>query len=544
VLKRDKKDGREFAAEIVRHFLEDEAMPGREAELALVERFLPTFSLGELNDIAKLSGSGSRVISVTGPSTMKTPTGEALLAIAKDVEGRSITAYEDAVAKVPLMATAPKPGKIVQTRTVSEIGITEWKLDNGVRVVVKPTDFDNDEVRMAAFSPGGHSLAKDADFDSARFADSVVGEGGVGPFDVVKLRKLFAGKVVSVRGRVSELEEGLSGHASPSDLELLFQVIHLGFTAPRRDENAFSSWRARETESARNRRLSPEASFSEDMQLFTSQNHRRRQPTTPETLANVDLDKALSIYKDRFADASDFTFVFVGNVELERLQSLAETYLGSLPSKNRKEKWRDVKVFWPKGVQTKTVFRGSEPKARVTLSFHGNERWSRDAENDMQTLGEVLSMRLREVLREDLGGVYGVHARGSIIRRPRPEYVFSVSFGCSPDSVDKLVQAVFDAIKSIQENGIDATYLAKVKEKRRRTHEVELKENGFWERELVRAYTFGDDPRLIPDITPELERIKSERVQAAAKKYLGSKGYVLGVLKPESAATAAPVAKP
>src|SRR5688572_820354 len=155
------------------------------------------------------------------------------------------------------MENPPKPGKVVEAKTIPELGVTEWKLQNGVRVVVKPTDFANDEVRMAAFSPGGHSLVKDADFDSARFADAVIGEGGVGPFDVVKLRKALTGKLVSVRARVGELDEGLSGRASPSDLETLFQLVHLGFTAPRRDESAFLAWRAREIESARNRRLSP-----------------------------------------------------------------------------------------------------------------------------------------------------------------------------------------------------------------------------------------------------------------------------------------------
>jgi zinc protease len=544
VLKRDKQDGREFAAEIVRNFLEQEAMPGREAELALVERFLPTYTLTELNGLAKVSGEGSRVIAVTGPAKMKTPTAEALLAMAKNVEARNIVAYEDAVASTPLMASAPKPGRVVETKSLPELGVTEWKLQNGVRVVVKPTDFDNDEVKMAAFSPGGHSLVKDGDFDSARFADSIVGEGGIGPFDVVKLRKLFAGKVASVRARVSELDEGLSGRAAPTDLELMFQLIHLGFTAPRRDENAFMSWRAREIENARNRRLSPEASFYEDMLLLSSQNHRRRQPTTPELLEKVDLDKAIAIYKQRFAEASDFTFVFVGNVELERLKTLAETYLGSLPSKGRKERWRDVKVFWPKGVQSKTVLRGSEPKSLVLLTFHGDERWSRDAENDMRTLGEVLSNRLREVLREDMGGVYGARAGGTISRRPRQQYSFSVSFGCSPESVDKLKQTVFEEIKAIQEKGIGAEYITKAKEKRRRAHETDLKENAFWERELVRAYTFGDDPRLIADITSELDKINSDRVRAAAKKYLGTKQYVLGVLKPEGASATSQAALP
>ena len=543
VLERDKRDGREFAAEIVRHYLEHEAMPGREAELALVERFLPTFTLEELNGQAKVSGSGSRVISVTGPSKMKPVTVDGMLALAKNVEARDVAAYQDAVADTPLMASPPAPGAVVETKAIPEIGVTEWRLKNGVRVVAKPTDFENDDVKMAAFSPGGHSLVKDADYDSARFADSVVGEGGIGPFDVVKLKKALAGKLVSVRARVSELEEGLSGRASPADLETLFQLIHLGFTAPRRDENSFKAWRARETESARNRRLSPEASFFEDMMLLSSQNHRRRQPTTPELLEKVDLDKALAVYKDRFADVSDFTFVFVGNIELERLKKFSETYLGSLPGKGRKERWRDVKVFWPKGVQTKTVLRGSEPKSMVALTFHGDERWSRDADNDMRALGEVLSMRLREVLREDMGGVYGVRAGGAISRRPRQEYTFSVGFGCAPDSVEKLEQSVFSEIKAIQDNGIGADYIAKLKEKRRRAHETDLKENGYWERELVRAYTFGDDPRLIPDIAPELEKISSDRIRAAAKRYLG-KQYVLGVLKPEGAAAPAPAAKP
>jgi len=320
-------------------------------------------------------------------------------------------------------------------------------------------------------------------------------------------------------------------------------MTYLLFTAPRQDGEAFSAWRTRESEGVKNRRLSLERVFHDDMLVFSTQDHPRRKPTTPEILQKIDLARASAFYKDRFADAGDFTFVFVGNIELERLKKFSETYLGSLPGKGRKERWRDVKVFWPKGVQTKTVLRGSEPKSMVALTFHGDERWSRDADNDMRALGEVLSMRLREVLREDMGGVYGVRAGGAISRRPRQEYTFSVGFGCAPDSVEKLEQSVFSEIKAIQDNGIGADYIAKLKEKRRRAHETDLKENGYWERELVRAYTFGDDPRLIPDIAPELEKISSDRIRAAAKRYLG-KQYVLGVLKPEGAAAPAPAAKP
>jgi len=314
------------------------------------------------------------------------------------------------------------------------------------------------------------------------------------------------------------------------------QMTSLWFTGPRRDGTAFDAWRAREAETVRNRRLSPEMSFFEDMMSFSSQNHLRRRPVTAEIVEKVDLDKAMTIYKDRFADAGDFTFVFVGNLDLERLKSLVETYLGSLPTHGRKETWRDVNVFLPPGVKTKIVQRGTEPKSFVLVTFHGSERWSRDTENDIRTLGDVLSIRLREVLREEMGGVYGVFVNGEISRRPRQEFTFNVFFGCSPDNIEKLERAFFDEAKAIQTNGIGSDYLAKVKEQRRRTHETDLKDNAFWERELARSYTFGDDPRLITDISPMLERITSDRVRAAARKYLPQKQYVLGVLKPEKAA--------
>jgi zinc protease len=271
----------------------------------------------------------------------------------------------------------------------------------------------------------------------------------------------------------------------------------------------------------KNRRVSPEGTFAEDMQLFSTQNHLRRRPATAEGVQKVDLEKAMTFYKDRFADAGDFTFVFVGNVEPEKLKPLAETYLGSLPSKGRKESWKDVKVTWPDGVQTKTVNKGSEPKSSVTLAFHGNEKWSRETESDMKLLGEVLSIRLREILREDMGGVYGVSVGGNISRRPRPEYQFGIRFGCSPENVDKLEKAIFDEVKVLQEKGIGEDYLVKVKELRRRALETNLKENGFWLRELERAYTFGDDPKLIPD-GEEVHLDQDVRPRCAEARRLGS----------------------
>jgi zinc protease len=531
VKQRDTEDGRAFAREIVRLFLVQEAMPGPEAELALAQKFLPTIQLDELNKLGKSLG-GSRVVAITGPASMTKPTEASILAAAKEVSAKKIDPYDDRASTAPLMAATPKPGVVKATKSFADIGVTEWTLENGVRVVVKPTDFKNDEVRLSGFAPGGTSLAPDADYDTARFASTVVGQGGIGPFDATQLRKALSGKVVSVSTNISELEEAISAGASPTDLDTMFQLVNLAFTAPRKDENAFIAWRARETEAVKNRRLSPEGTFQEDLLLFSTQNHKRRQPVTPEMLAKVDLDKAFAFYKDRFADASGFTFVLVGTLDLDRTKKLAETYLGSLPATNKKEMWKDPKVTRPSGIAKKAVVKGSEPKSSVVLTFHGPETWSRDTDNDMRMLGEVLRMRLREILREDMGGVYGVGASGSISRRPKQEYTFTVSFGCAPDNVEKLEKAAFDEIKAIQTNGIGADYITKVKELRKRAYETSLKENGFWIRELERTYIYADDPKVILDFEAMTNKVSSDRVKAAAKKYLGTQ-YILGELRPE-----------
>jgi zinc protease len=535
VIEHDKRDGREFAAEILRNFLEGEMMPGIEAELKLVQGFLPAIELDELNRLAKeWGGADNRVILVSGPDKMAKPSPEQVLAWVDGVATREITAYRDQVSDKPLMATAPAPGSITEERTIAEIGVHEWTLSNGARVVLKPTDFQNDEIRLAAFSAGGHSLVADGDYDSARFAANIVGNSGLGDFDATALRKALAGKVAHVSAHIGELQEGMYGSASPQDLETFMQLMHLRFTAPRKDSKAFAAWRARQLEWVRNRRLEPEGAFFDDMSAVLSQDHLRRRPTTVATLDRVSLDKAFAIYRDRFADAGDFTFVFVGNIDKAKFRPLVKRYLASLPSTGRAESWKDVGARPPKGVVTKTVRAGAEPKSFVYLTFHGAEKWSPDAANDMKMLGEVLSIRLREVLREDMSGTYGSWEGGSISRQPVERRSFSVFFGCSPDNVDKLTKAVFAEAKAISKSGIGAKYIEKVKNARLRSREVELKENRFWTHKLQEAYWFGDDPReILSAFQPMVDKISSERVRNAARKYLGAKQYVLGVLRPE-----------
>jgi zinc protease len=263
---------------------------------------------------------------------------------------------------------------------------------------------------------------------------------------------------------------------------------------------------------------------------------------TAEMIEQVNLDKAVAVYKDRFGDLGTFTFVFVGNLDLEKLKPLVETYLGGLPSKGRKEKWKDVGVRHLKGKVTKTVVAGTEPKSHVQITFSGDDKWTLDGERDARVLQMALRMRLREVLREDMGGVYGVSVSGGLVREPKPRRSFTISFGCDPDNVDKLRDAVFAEIAKIQKDGLGDSYLTKITEQLRRAHEVDLKENRYWMGLLRSAYYYGDDFAALADNEAVVKRVTVANLKASALRFFDDKNTVIGILKPKSSAAPAAAA--
>lgn len=534
VTERSKTESMQFAEEIVRNFLEAESMPGLEVELALHERFLPGITLEEMNAMASAwKGEANRVVLMSGPAKTPLPTVEQIAATVSAAGTKPLAAWKDEAPAGPLVRNPPKAGRVVATKRDETLGLTEWTLSNGIRVVVKPTDFQNDEIVLSGFSPGGTSLASDADYPSARFATAIASVSGAGEFDDVSLRKALAGKLASGGAWIGELEEGIRGRSSKDDLETMLQLIWLSATAPRSDAEAIAAWKQQTVEQVRNRRLDPESAFWEDMDGVLAQNHPRRQPLTPEAVEKVDPATAIAFHRSRFADLGDMVVVIAGNVDLEKAKPLVERWLGGLPANGRKETWRDVGVREPDGVKKVEQKRGREPKSSVFLTFHGPASWTREAAIDARLLSEVMNIRLREVLREDMGGVYGVSIWGGLIRRPVEEYNFSVTFGCAPENVESLRKALFDEIAKVQADGIGEQYLAKVRENWKRQHELALRENGFWAGRLLEAYRFGDDPKDLLDIDTRLARISSGNVKAAAARYLDTSRYVEGVLNPE-----------
>ncbi|MBL0220181.1 MAG: insulinase family protein [Myxococcales bacterium] len=529
----DKTPSPDLADEITRLYFEGEQMPGRIVELAYNREFIPTVTLEELNHLAKTwGGEKGRVIAIQAPAKSKVPTVEQVKTLVAAAIAAPVEPWKDEAGDRPLMATKPTPGKVTKTTRDEANDVTTWQLSNGIKVVVKPTTFQNDEVMFTAFQRGGSSLVSAKDFVHARFAADIVSSSGVGEFDATTLRKVLAGKEARASVGINELSESVSGSARPADLETALQLAYLRITAPRKDPKAFARWKAQELEDVRNRELDPERVFFEKMGAITSSNHPRYAPETVEMVNQVDHDKALAVFKDRFADAGDFTFVFVGNLDLVTLQPLVETYLGSLPSKGRKETWKDIGVKFPPGKVVKTISLGSEPKSFVDLSMNASDKWTLEGARDANILSMVLRIRLREVLREDMGGVYGVQIWASLQREPTQKRDLGVFFGCAPENVDKLQKAVFDEVAKVAKQGISAEYLEKVKETLKRTRETDSKTNWWWMNQLRQAAYYGDDLGKNVDIGATIARVSSANVQAAAGRFFDPKRYVLGIMKP------------
>ena len=530
-----KSPSRAIADEATRNFFVDEEMSGPEWELAHTKQTLDKVTLDELNHLASKWGNGDkgRVIEIGGPEGAKLPTEADVRKIIADAAAMPVEVWKDAPNDKPLMATAPTPGKVVKTTHDQATDATTWTLANGIKVIVKKTDFQNDEIAFSGFEPGGSSLIADKDWADGQFADDIQSASGAGELDPTQLQKRLAGKVARVRVGLGGLSLSASGSARPADLETAMQLLHLRLTTTRKDDKAFGAWKAEELEQLRHRQATPERVFAEEMIAISTGNHLRYRPHTTEMIEKVNLDHAIDIYKQRFADLGNFTFVFVGNVDLEKLQPLVETYLGSLPTAKKHATWKDVGVKYPVGKVEKTVARGSEPKARVQITMAAPDKWSRDSARDAQILSMVLGIKLREVMREDMSGVYGVSVGASVSRRPVQRRSLTVSFGCDPDNVGKLRDAALAEIKKMATEGTDDAHLGKVVEQLRRQRETDLKTNRWWLNTLEVSADFGEDFATATDIEATIKRVTNANVKAAAKHFYDDKNLIVGVMKPE-----------
>ena len=536
---------REVAGEIVRNFVDAELMPGPEVELASIHELMPAITLDEVNALARQhAGDTGRVIAISAPAGATLPSEAEILALAAAEAKATLPPWRDATPDEPLLATTPTPGTVTQVDHLAAAGATMWTLGNGIRVIVKPTEFSNDTVVLEGWQPGGTSRVLDADFVHARFADEIIPHSGAGKLSERAIHKLLAGTSIALSIDLDERAERVTGTTRSEDLETMMQLLYLRLTQPRHDRAAFDIWKAKRLEAALHRGDSPELRYTDELVRIETGDHLRRRPVTTGMIEQVDLTKVASVWADRFSDLGGFTFVIVGNVDLATLQPLVESYLGSLPANGRKASWKDIGIMRPATQIAKTVLAGTEPKSRVHLSFGAPAKYTLDGEHDAEILSATLRIRLREILREDMGGVYNVSVGATLSREPSERQYLAISFGCAPENVDKLRNAVFAELATIAKSGIGDDILAKVSEQFRRQHETELAENRWWAAVLREAYYYHTDLARLLDQGGLLARVTSARVQATAKRMFDPKRYILVVLSPAAAPPAPPPPAP
>ena len=533
---RETEDSSIYAEEFTRAFLEGEPTPGIEFEHEMHVRLLPGITLEEIDRLTEeWMSEQNRVVLANVPEKpgLPVPSEAELLAVLEEVDSQEIAPYEDATIDEPLMAELPEPGEIVSERVIEAAGVTEWTLSNGARVVLKPTDFKEDEILVRALSAGGISLAEDENLVPANTADQVVGAGGLGDFSAVALQKMLAGQSVFVRPMIGELEEGLTGQASPRDVETLFQLIHLTFTAPRPDPAVFEVIKTQLRSFLENRAKSPETVFSDVLRTTLQRDHPRFRPMTVEEISKMDLERSLEFYRDRFADAGDFTFVFVGRIDVEGMRPLVRRYLASLPALGREETWRDWRISPPDGVVVRSVEMGVEPKSLAAVVFSGPFRNTAGNRITLRAAAQVLETRLRKLLREELGGTYDVGVRPAYSQIPREEYRVSIDLGADPGRIDDLTETIFREIKRLKSKGPTEREVEDFRAAEARALETSFRQNGWWLARLAESYRLGDDPARIPRFAESLELLNKKAVRDAARLAFNTKRYVQVTLYPE-----------
>ncbi|RYE02706.1 MAG: insulinase family protein, partial [Sphingobacteriaceae bacterium] len=394
--------------------------------------------------------------------------------------GQDVTAYVDEVSNKPLLEKIPTGTKTVSEKKNAAISSTELRLANGVKVVLKPTDFKNDQILINSYSFGGNSLASDADYTSASLSDEVIGSSGVGSFTQIQLDKMLAGKTASVSPYISATAQGFNGSTSPKDLETALQLIYLYTTTPRKDPNIWESSISQYKTVIASRGAVPESVFQDTIAAVMSSYNLRGSVPTLKQLDAASLDKAYSFYQQRFADNSHAVFTLVGNFEPEKIKPLLEKYLGALPAASANSSYKDLNIHAPAGKITKTVYKGLESKSSVQLVFTGDYDYSEANNLQMDALEEVLNIKMIERLREKESGVYAPSVRISYTKIPDKRYNATVSFGCAPENVEKLISAALEEIATIKQKGAEAGDIQKFNAEESRSTEVQLKTNGFW----------------------------------------------------------------
>ncbi len=535
---RDKAQSGGHASELLRHFLGDEAVPGIDAELALLRRFMPTITVAEVSALAgEFLGDTNRVVLVSSPekSGLAAVTEAALVAAMRAGSTATLTAWKDETAGRELMAKKPAPGAVTSRREIPELGVTVLTLSNGVEVWLKPTDFRNDQVQFIGYARGGASLAAPAEFLNASLSTALVGVAGVGGFTPIDLGKVLAGRIANASPFIGNYTHGISGGSTPRDLEAALQLVYLYFTAPNRDPQAFDLMKSRMAANLANQAQNPGSVFGERLRSVATMDHYSVRPMHTEDVDRLNQEGMQAFYAERFRNAADFTFFFVGAFKVDEVVPLLDTYLATLPSTGKPvSKGRDMELKFPGMVLRETVRKGQEPRSQTAIMFFSDTGLDELDTHRLRAGASILQSRLRDLLREELGGTYSVGVVYSDTS-PQPGYgTTTVQFGSSPDNAQRLTDVVMAEVEKLRRDGPTETELNVVKETEKRELETSLRQNGYWLNSLQAMHLLERDPKGILRRLDRAASLTTDNVHSVVRRYFPQDRYAVVTLMPEN----------
>jgi zinc protease len=533
----DKTNSSSFASRYVNHFLENDAIPGAKIMYNQAKKMMEGISVEEINELAKQWITDENLVVVLmGPQRdgVHILSEAEAKAILDKKDYKNVTPYVDNYKEDPLVDKELQGGTLVSKRELTDVDATEYTLKNGVKVVVKTTDFKDDEIVMMAKSPGGSSLLSDADFPASEFATTVLARSGLGEFDKVELDKKLKGKYVGIAPYISETDEGFSGTSTIKDLEILMQLIYLYFDAPRFDESMCNLVVKEIKNQLKFVSSNPQFVFLDTLIKTCYQNDIRKTQIPDEKFMDaVTFERVKRVYLDRFADASDFTFTFVGNVNEETFIPLMEKYLGNLPSIKRVETFKNVNKGFSPQTQSINIEVGMENQGTLGIVFEKDMAWNIKNNLSVDIFNEVVGMVMIEEIREKMGGTYSPSVQFSMDKFPVSSLSGMVYINCDPKNAKKISKACFKIFNNLLTKGISDDHFAKALEQIKKSRETAAKENGYWRNYISSTLFYGEALNNRQVYENMLNTITKEEVIATIKTGFDPTHYVEVTQYPE-----------
>ncbi len=536
---RDKTESASLIDELVQNFLDHEAAPGIEVEFDLSKKIIPTVTLNDINAVLDvIKGDKNKLVAVMGPegtSKLVLPDSLQLMQTMAATEKADVKAYEEKAVATNLLSKEPKAGKVVSKTVNAKLGTTELKLSNGVTVILKKTDFKNDEIVMSAARFGGKNEYGLKDKYNAEYATQIVATMGFGTFSPVDLRKSLAGKTAAASDLFSDTKDGFNGSSSVKDVETMLQLVYLHVTAPRKDTALFNSFISKNKSQLAMLSANPQAAFVDTFYKTMFRNNPLAPVAVPhaEYFDQVQIDRAMEIYKAHFGDMSGMQFAFVGNLDEQKMIPLIEKYIASLPATGKKFTYTDNKVRTAKGKINLNTYKGKEEKSLILAVFAGETPFSEDEALKANALTQVLNIRIIEELREKVQGIYGGGIFGGLDKVPYNSYSFIAQLPCGPEKADTLTKALQNEIEKIRKNGIEESYLSKVKKQWLETHKESIKSNATWAGNIISSKVEGDDIDRFVNYEKYVEKLTTADIKKVANTYLNSNNMMIATLMPE-----------